>query len=670
MEKEKLKRIYEAIKSDDVNLFTSFVVSKNELSLCFGRFPILSLCYLFKSRKILSKFENQLYVINKFEVVDEYFEIYKEFKKYAKKSLRLYLADDKIVYPIEMLAILDERNDIKNKYKFLFKNEEILIRFRKIYILNKKIEVVATREKFECPSKKFSFKQKFFAGLLSVIFICLSSLSFSSIVLVGSVFGKGTVDSPIYVSNEEEFITALEKGDKYYKLENDIVLTNHVSVDKFSGTLNGNGFVLTLKENQDKAIIQNLVGNVENLSVEFEVKGKEISSNYSIFAQNLTGIIDNCDFYGRINAKINAKEDAYVTVVAGTNSGTISNSNVKLNSEIENMGQTNAYLSAYAGINTGLISNSMAVDGKFVSDTVDLSGIASENKGTISEVVNNIELFQTSSKEWNPNCAGISMMNYGKISSCKNLAKISAESTRVDDTTAGTPEVIVGGLVCINYNLIEESKNEGEVVASADKAYILAGGIAAANFYDEAIGQINKCKSVSKIVAKSKQSTVYVGGITAQNSSKIIASGFEGDIDAKSNSESLSAIKVFAGGVAGYNKAMVENCYASVSYIEPEKNKVENDVETVLNIYGAILGCVNTIDYFASSFGYFTFEGTNNHFVSNDTQNCLGYWFIVNGNSLVSVQKVSANDFMFVEHEKIEEIPSEVRNVWADWFIK
>ena len=58
------------------------------------------------------------------------------FKSYAKKSLRLYACSDKIIYPIEMLAILDERKLISHKYKFLFKNEEILQNVHKIYTLN------------------------------------------------------------------------------------------------------------------------------------------------------------------------------------------------------------------------------------------------------------------------------------------------------------------------------------------------------------------------------------------------------------------------------------------------------------------------------------------------------------------------------------------------------
>ena len=47
MNEEKQKQIFEAIKNDDLNLFKSLVLSNSDLNLCFGRFPLLSLCYLY-----------------------------------------------------------------------------------------------------------------------------------------------------------------------------------------------------------------------------------------------------------------------------------------------------------------------------------------------------------------------------------------------------------------------------------------------------------------------------------------------------------------------------------------------------------------------------------------------------------------------------------------------
>ena len=85
MDSEKLKQIFDAIKTDDLKSFSSFMLSKNDLNICFGRFPLLSLCYLYKSYKIIDEYEVDLISVKNYTVVDEYYEIYLEFKKYAKK---------------------------------------------------------------------------------------------------------------------------------------------------------------------------------------------------------------------------------------------------------------------------------------------------------------------------------------------------------------------------------------------------------------------------------------------------------------------------------------------------------------------------------------------------------------------------------------------------------
>ena len=93
----------------------------------------------------------------------------KKFKKHAKKSLRLFADSNEIVYPILMLGVLDERNLIAINYKYLFKNEEILNKLRKIYNLNNKIEINANSTKFECEAKEIKISHKFIAGFVSLL---------------------------------------------------------------------------------------------------------------------------------------------------------------------------------------------------------------------------------------------------------------------------------------------------------------------------------------------------------------------------------------------------------------------------------------------------------------------------------------------------------------------
>ena len=56
MEKQKLLKLFEAIKRDDVKSFSFVMQSNSDLNVCFGRFPLLSLFYLYESYKILDKY--------------------------------------------------------------------------------------------------------------------------------------------------------------------------------------------------------------------------------------------------------------------------------------------------------------------------------------------------------------------------------------------------------------------------------------------------------------------------------------------------------------------------------------------------------------------------------------------------------------------------------------
>lgn len=671
MEREKLEKLYEAIKSDNEKLFSSFMLSKSDLNICFGRFPILSLCYLYKACKILLKYEKYLMPINKFEVVPEYFSMYKDFKRYAKKSLRLYACSDKIIYPIEMLAILDERKLISRKYKFLFKNEEILQNVQKIYILNKKIEIIATREKFECEAKKINFKQKIIAGATAFVFLVLSVFSFICVTVMKNSFGVGTEKYPIYISTSNELELALQKGYRYYVLENDIVLSSDFSVGDFSGTLVGNDKTIILSGEQSDSLIQNLTGTIENVNFEFELKNKNFTESFAILAQNNAGIIQNCDFSGIINCEVGAEGDIFVSAVTVENVGTIDGVRVELNSVIKNLGETNAYLSGVAGKNTGVISNTKTLESKFEADTVDLSGLVGENRGTISACENNTELDQISnSKNWNPNCAGISMQNFGTIENSVNNAKVLAESTAsqkpIQDGVEGEIAVIVGGIVADNYSAIKNCKNLGEVSAKADVAITYAGGIACRNVIEEVYSVIEKSLAKCEIVSKSNSNFAYAGGVTSWNNSEVVGSGFEGIIEADTNYNSMEYLNVFAGGIVGYNNnCKIENSYADVTF----RNKPK-EVENIVKMYGGVVGYVGVSSLYNSLNGQVVGKGDGfnyikgNHYIENETVEyaCYGRVYDVFFASYWGFQKVTADNTTFITvHSSINELPEGVR---------
>ena len=123
--------LLEAIKKDDLKSFSLLMPTNADLNLCYGRFPILSLLYLYSSFKILSKFEKALLPIHNFRIVEERNEIYKKFKTRAKKSIRFF-SNDEIIFPVLMLGVLNEREILKHNFKFLFKNAAY-INFRELF---------------------------------------------------------------------------------------------------------------------------------------------------------------------------------------------------------------------------------------------------------------------------------------------------------------------------------------------------------------------------------------------------------------------------------------------------------------------------------------------------------------------------------------------------------
>lgn len=109
--------ILNAIKTDDLSSFSHLVVAQNATALSFGRFPLLSLCYLFNSKKIVKKYEKQLLKIDEYTVVEEPFFIYQKFKVFAKKAVRLYFDETSVVSPLEMLAILHRDSTLMRVFK-------------------------------------------------------------------------------------------------------------------------------------------------------------------------------------------------------------------------------------------------------------------------------------------------------------------------------------------------------------------------------------------------------------------------------------------------------------------------------------------------------------------------------------------------------------------------
>ena len=650
MERQELNLLFEAIKKDDLKSFSSIMISKSDLNICFGRFPILSLLYLYGSYKILEKYEKFLLPIHNFNVVEEYYDAYLKFKKHAKKSLKLYVFNEKIIYPIEMLAILDERFLLDKYFKKLYKNEDIVKNIRKIYILNRKIEVDVSQEKANLPKKKISLKQKLFTAAIVCALVCVMAFSTVSLLFIKAGSGIGLASAPIKISTEQELQTAIKKGGRYYELQNDIVLTKNFEAHNFSGYFDGNGHEIVATTYLTNGLVKILTGTIEDLVISAELKDKNISNNFAIVANKSSGAIKGVEISAEIGWQAHNDEDIYLAGVVAENSGTVENVKVDIYGTLNNNRSSNVYFAGVVGLNDGVVKNCTTVTARVQADTVDMGGIVAVNNNLIESCSNDITLVQTSAKEWHPNTAGVCITNYGKIDGCSNTAEISSESTVATKTGDSEYAVIVGGIVCDNYGGIYNSSNSGKIVAKGDISVCYAGGIAARNILTDVRAIIEKCKSTndaeSIIFAYSKTNLVCVGGIVGHNSSEVVKSGFIGNIDANTDFADATKVACYVGGVVGYNaESAVKENYANVVYLNRDATKDKENY-----FFGLVVGFLGPIQYVSLDMIY-TYTANGLSFVENNR-------FVVdascNNVAMGAVSHVYLNQIMSTQYTAVQ----------------
>ncbi len=568
MEKENLERLFEAIKKDDVKSFSFIMLSNSDLNISFGRFPILSLLYLFGSYSILSKYEKYLLPIHNFNKVYEPYDAYIELKKKAKKSLRLFAGSDEFIYPILMLAILDERDELKNNYKKLYKNAEICDILSKIYKINIKIDINQTDNTITIPKKKMSLSQKLLVLTSIFVLVLFSLFSVTSIIIMKYVNGLGTKNSPIMISSEKEFVQAIASN-KYYKLAKDIEIGESVALKDFKGSIDGDGHKLTLS-NRTTSLFKKTSGTIKNLVIYVSLENASISQNFAVLTENNTGKLENVTISGEISILSYNEAEGYFAGMVVTNDGTVSECQVELDVTIINKRSSDAFFAGIVGVNNGKIENSKTLPSKFSADTIDISGIATTNNGEIVGVTNEAEVEQTSEKEWHPHSSGVVINNYGTISSSTNFGKISSCSTLATQLTDDTSYyVFAAGFATQNYGTIEGCTNSGQISGESKISKIYLGGIAAMNGATDTYSpEVVKCKVTASISAKTISGDESVGGIVASNSAyvygtyiinvaKVTGSGFSGKIE-------TSAQTVYAGGIAGENYlGEIKNSYSS-----------------------------------------------------------------------------------------------------------
>lgn len=608
--KEEYNSLLESIKQDNLILFSTSI--KNNKNISFGRFPILSLCYLYNANKILKNYKQDFDNISNYKIVEEPFEVYKKFKNYAGRALRLYLNGD-IVTPLEMLAILHNDALLKKEYITQTKSQKQIDNLKSIYRINKqKIELDENSISIEKSSLNTS-QMRFHKITLLATTTFITVICF--IFIVSSIItGFGVGNSPFYVYNQTQLLLAL-KSNKNYVIKNDITLTNTSNNLNFYGSLDGGGFTIYIQNVLDDYLVNNNFGIIKNLKICYgnvtsknqnqnEIN-KTISTSTSLLVNNNSGTIQNVDIKtSKLNITFsNSSNIIFFNGFATTNNGTVKNCTISSNVNLVSKIDKDCFFSGFVGNNYATVENCVYNNScSITTNEVDASGIVNINniKGLTNNCKNYADISQTSNRNRNsPNASGIAIHNYSLIKNCYNFGNIKITSN--NDNTGAQGIIFVGGICAENYSNILKCLNKGQITAFSKRILVYAGGISAI--------------SLSGIVNN------FILSPTIKDC------GVNCTIDVKTEDENASEEKftlASAGAISGrfegiyiddeLYRGVLENCYTIVNF----KN-VYDDYAEIKYSFSSCIGVTTT--FLLSE----PFNPINNYcLIQNDVPNKIG----------------------------------------------
>lgn len=583
-------RTFAAIKADDVKAFRECAETAGTTSLKFGRFPILSLMYLYGSRKLLKLYDKSLAGLSAYVYAPEEPEAYAAFREKAGKALRLYLSEDCTVSPPEMLLILGRTDIFPEIYAACYKTAELDGNLSEIRRLIYGIEREKGEKGFRLPKPALSGAQKRYL-LLTIVISALVLILSGTLGILSFLAPEGSAEKPVKIDNADSLKLALG-GTANYLLTDDLYLSEW-EPRAFGGTLDGGGHTLSFSEDAaPKGFLTEITGTVKNLKIVFEEFSAELAEQKGFFANKNSGTASGVEI--KFSASLTIAEsvereetegdDSPMTDaereakdIAGTfmvspfileNRGAVSGCKAELHLSVSGGYKANACFGGIAGVNYGAVNGCAILDGSAVTaDTVDIAGIAGRNAtgGIISGALNCGAFVQTSSSSyWNPNTAGIVLINYGKITESENKGLVSATSSNGESSEIGRNQTIAGGLASVNYRTIEWSKNNGAVSAAGIISDVYAGGAAGLN---GETAELYKCISYAQITADLESGEAYGfgGGLAGFNSGYIMESF---------SLAPLGGSGVTFGGIAG-----------AADYLSVQTTVLSNDKHYLENYY-------------------------------------------------------------------------------------
>jgi len=285
-----IDQVVQYIMHDDLAGFSAFAEEYPDVfHLSFGRFPILSFCYLYEAKSIAKKHHGEFIKTTYYIKADEPCDAYLKFKKLAGVHLRSYVGD-KSVTPAEMLALTRETDYLKQNFKKLAPSQTACENILSVCMRRNQYAKIDYRGLKIAPA---SYKQKQRIIFTSVAAAALLFVTLFA-ALLGTVFsniGFGTEDNPFSISNAAQLQMAAGTN-SHYILTNDIILPDGFTLDSFGATLDGQGF--TVYSSGLRPIIYSMEGKIHNLNISVQNDALlSPSENFAFVAIHNRGILRN-----------------------------------------------------------------------------------------------------------------------------------------------------------------------------------------------------------------------------------------------------------------------------------------------------------------------------------------------------------------------------------------
>ena len=535
MTQPELDKLMQAILADDPAALDAVLGQRK--NVCLGRFPILSLCYMYHSARIVRAYAGAMQQGPRV-VLPEPVGVYRDFARLAGRALRYFAGQHTAtVEPIYMLALLGQwrvlrRYCIQNKPD---EDQKALV----VTLVRVAYGVTAHWQGRHpvLPPKPLPRAVRPLVLTCTVLVVVLLCVAVASLALGIPAARRLT----------------LHEGAQSYVLDRDVTLDGHI--DRGDMTIEGEGHTITVPM-AGEAYMQSFYGTVRNCTL--HIVGADLTlhdqwavwcvANYGTW-ENVRVVVEGPEAGWTVRVEIPKEQQADGTLTNGEygygllcvdNYGTVLGCSIQGTLRWAGDGNSDAQFGAVAAHNYGTIDQ-VQLDATIDCDTVDVGGLVFRNEamGSITDctllstgsVGQNTSVFQ-----WSPMVGGIAAINYGMVQNCgvhSPLYCTKSDVTFPAETITPTPTVC-GGIAGYNYGVIRHCVVTADLLAGSATAnlygegtHATVGGIAGEHIATED-GTALLEQNIAQGTVQGKGIYNYVGGLVGTCSGAMRANCFGG----------------------------------------------------------------------------------------------------------------------------------------------